>query len=122
MRLCKFVLALGLVALVCSPALAQGRRGGGGMGGFGTSLATLAQNKSVQDELKMDKDQVTKADEALKKLREDLKDDYAKLGFGGRRGGGGGGNNISQEERAAARKKTGEAEEKALKDVLKSDQ
>ena len=48
MRLCKFVLALGLVALVCSPALAQGRRGGGGMGGFGTSLATLAQNNSVR--------------------------------------------------------------------------
>jgi hypothetical protein len=118
MRLGKVLLALGIVALVCSPALAQRGRGRGGFGG-GTSLAILVQNKSVQDELKMDKDPVTKAEETVKKVREDLKDDYAKLG-GGRRGGGGA--NVSEEERAAARKKTGEAEEKALKDVLKSDQ
>jgi hypothetical protein len=56
----------------------------------------------------------------MTKLREDLKDDYAKLGGGrGRRGGGGGGGaDVSQEERAAARKKVNEAEDKALKGVL----
>jgi hypothetical protein len=118
------VLALAIVALVCAPALAQQRRGGGGFGfGQGASLGTLAANESVQKELKMDADQVKKSDEALKKLRDDLKDDYAKLGGGGRRGGGGGGgNNVTPEERTAARKKTGEAEEKALTDVLKPDQ
>jgi Spy/CpxP family protein refolding chaperone len=114
MRLCKVLLALGIVALVCAPALAQGRRGGGGQGG---GFGMLVANKSVQDELKIDKDQATKAEDALKKVREELKDDYAKLG--GRRGGG---NNVSDEERTAARKKTSEAEEKALGDVLKPDQ
>jgi hypothetical protein len=129
MRLIKVVLALGIVALVCTPALAQGRRGGGGGGaGNNMSLATLVANKSVQDELKLDADAVKKTEEAMKKVREDLKDDYAKLGggAGGRRGGGGGGggggNNATPEERTAARKKTGEAEDKALTDVLKSDQ
>ena len=119
MRLCKVVLALGVAALVCSPALAQGRRGGGGFGPGGGGLGMLVQNKSVQEELKLDKDVVTKAEDALKKVREDLKDDYAKLG-GGRRGGGG--TNVTPEERAAARKKVSEAEDKALTDVLKSDQ
>ncbi|HZT79304.1 MAG TPA: hypothetical protein VFA26_03730 [Gemmataceae bacterium] len=119
MRLGKVVLALGVAALMCAPALAQqGRRGGGGFGG-GASLSMLVQNKSVQDELKLDKDQVTKAEEAIKKVQEDLKDDYAKL-RGGRRGGGG--TNVSDEERTAARKKVSAAEEKALADTLKPDQ
>jgi hypothetical protein len=126
MRLSKVVLALGVAALVCAPALAQQPQGRGrGMGGFGApGLGMLVQNKSVQDELKLEKDVVTKAQESLTKVREDLKDDYAKLGGGGRRGGGGGGGgaNVSPEERAAARKKTTAAENKALADVLKPDQ
>jgi hypothetical protein len=111
--------ALGLVALLAAPAWAQQR--GGGRGGFGQamSLARLAQNKSVQEELKVNEDQAKKVSEAMTKLREDLKDDYAKVGGGrGRRGGGGGGADVSQEERAAARKKVNEAEEKAIKGVL----
>jgi len=119
MRIGRLVVALGIVVLVTTPALAQrGGRGGGGQGtqGFGQ----LAQNKSVQDEVKITEDQTKKVTEALTKLREDLKDDYAKLGGrGGRRGGGGGGGgNVSPEERTAAIKKTGEAEEKAIKGIL----
>ena len=119
MRIGKLVLALGVVVLVATPALAQrGGRGGGGFGALG--VAQLAQNKSVQEELKVSEDQGKKIKEALDKLREDLKDDYAKLGGGGRRGGGGGGGGggASQEERAAARKKTGEAETKAVNAIL----
>src|SRR5439155_11942589 len=98
MRIGRLVLALGVVALLTTPALAQRGRGMGGRGG-GADLGTLAQNKSVQEELKVNEDQTKKITEALTKLREDLKDDYAKLG-GGRRGGGGGGggNNATQEE------------------------
>ncbi len=118
MRALRLAVALGLVALLAAPALAQQR---GGRGGFGQtmSLGRLAQNKSVQEELKVNEDQSKKMSEAMTKLREDLKDDYAKLGGGrGRRGGGGGGADVSQEERVAARKKVNEAEEKALKGVL----
>ncbi len=110
MRLCKVFLALGVVALISTPALAQ-RGGGGGRGG--ANLATLAQNKSVQEELKVKDDQATKIKDAMAKVNEDLKDDVAKL-----RGGRGGGNNVTPEERAAARKKVNEAQEKALKGVL----
>jgi Spy/CpxP family protein refolding chaperone len=116
MRLGRLLLAVGVVALLTTPALAQRGRGGAGRGG--NSIGQLAQNKSVQEELKVNEDQAKKVKEALDKVREDLKDDYAKIGRGGRRGGGGGGNNASPEERTAARKKTGEAEEKAVKGVL----
>jgi hypothetical protein len=101
-------LVFGALVLLSSPALAQR---GMGRGGFGP--AQLVQNKSVQEELKIDADQAKKVKETLDKVREDLKDEYAKFGRG---------SDASQEERAAARKKTGEAETKALKDVLKDDQ
>jgi hypothetical protein len=113
MRLCKVFLALGVVALMCAPAIAQqpGGRGRGGRGGA-ASLATLVVNKSVQEELKIDKDGATKVDDALKKVNDDLKDDVAKMRD----------QNASQEERAAARKKVGEAQDKALKGVLTDQQ
>ena len=76
MRLCKFVLAVGVIALISTPVMAQGRgRGGFGRGGIGT----LAINKSVQEELKVKDDAKTKIDDAVKKVREDNKDDLAKL-------------------------------------------
>jgi hypothetical protein len=119
MRLCKVFLTLGVAALLCAPAFAQqpGGRGRGGFGG-GANLATLAQNKSVQEELKINEDGAKKVKEALDKVNEDLKDDVAKL----RGGRGGGGNNVTPEERAAARKKVNEAQEKALKGVLTDQQ
>jgi uncharacterized protein YbcI len=125
MRLCKVLLALGVLSLLSVPALAQQPGGGRGRGGFGgPTLATLAQNKSVQDELKVSTDDATKLKDALAKVNEDLKDDIAKLGGGrgGRGGGGGGGNNVTPEERTAARKKVNEAQLKAIKSVLNDKQ
>jgi Spy/CpxP family protein refolding chaperone len=110
MRLCKMILALGVAALMCAPALAQQGRGRGGFGGGG--IGTLAQNKSVQEELKLDKDAVTKVEDALKKVNEDLKDDVAKLRD----------RNTSREDRQAINKKVNEAQEKALKGVLSDKQ
>jgi hypothetical protein len=102
--LCKAGLALGLVAFVVSPAMAQRGGGGGGFGGAG-----LLQNKSVQEELKMDKDQVDKVTAALTKVREDHKDDLAKLRD----------QNTSREDRAAVMKTVNEANQKALAGILK---
>lgn len=110
MRLGTLVLALGAVALLSGPALAQRQPGGRGQGG---GLTQLVQNKSVQDELKIDKDQAAKVKEALDKVREDLKDEYTKVG---RR------STASDDEKAAARKKIEEAGTKAITGTLKDDQ
>jgi hypothetical protein len=101
------VVAVGLAALLARPAAAQ-FRGGGGFGGAGQ----LVGQKAVQDELKLDKDQIDKADAAIKKVREDHKDDLAKARD----------QNTSMEERAEIMKKVADDTEKALKDVLKPDQ
>src|SRR5581483_10614907 len=98
MRIGKVVLALGVAVLVATPALAQ-RRGGGGFGQGAQTVGTLVTNTSVKEELKVSEDQQKKIKEAIDKLHEDLKDDYAKVGRGGRRGGGGGGANVTPEER-----------------------
>jgi len=108
-KLCAFGLVLGVAALVASPALAQPGRGGfGGGGGLGTFL----QNKSVQEEVKIDKDQATKIEEAMKKMREDYKDDYAKL-FN---------RDTKQEERAEIGKKLSEETLKVANGILKPEQ
>src|SRR3954465_6004994 len=60
--LSRTCVALGLVALLSGPALAQQGRGGGrGMGGGGHGL--LLGNPSVQQELKLDAAQIEKAKE-----------------------------------------------------------
>jgi hypothetical protein len=77
--LSKVVLTLCALALVAGPAAAQrpqggGGRGGGfgGFGGFGPGgqqgiggLLQLLQNKSVQQELKLDEDEVAKIPDAV---------------------------------------------------------
>jgi len=63
------LVAFGLVALLASPALAQGGRGGGMFGGGG-GISTLIGNESVQKELKLDDKQVEKAKEIGQKNRE----------------------------------------------------
>ncbi len=67
--LSKTIVALGLVALMAGPALAQQGRGGGrGFGGGGIGM--LLGNASVQQELKLDATQIEKAKALNTKLRE----------------------------------------------------
>ena len=108
MRWCKVALAIGVIALLASPALAQRR----GFGGFGRGPDQLLRVEKVQKDLGLDKDQVTKATEALTKVNEDMRDERQKL-FSP---------DTSQEERAEIRKKITEAQNKAIKDVLNEKQ
>src|SRR5271165_5673796 len=70
--LSKTIVALGLVALMAGPALAQQGRGGRGGRGFGGGggIGMLLSNASVQQELKLDATQIEKAKELSTKLRE----------------------------------------------------
>ena len=70
--LSKTIVALGLVALMAGPALAQQGRGGGGGRGFGGGgIGMLLSNASVQQELKLDATQIEKAKEvAVRSPRE----------------------------------------------------
>jgi Spy/CpxP family protein refolding chaperone len=74
----RTVFGLSLVALVASPAFAQGGRGFGGMGGGG-SYAMLVGNESVQKELKLDDQQIGKGKELADKAREDMQGIREKL-------------------------------------------
>jgi hypothetical protein len=67
--LSKSIVALGLVALMTVPVMAQQGRGGG-RGGFGGGIAMLLSNASVQQELKLDATQVDKAKDLATKIRE----------------------------------------------------
>ena len=68
----RTLLGLGLVALLASPAAAQGR-GGRMMGG---NLAFLITNQSVQQELKLDDKQVDKAKDLAEKSREEMQEKF----------------------------------------------
>jgi Spy/CpxP family protein refolding chaperone len=109
MRLVKLALLLAVCLLVVGPAVAQPPGGGRG----GNILGMLADNKQLQDELKLTADQIEKIKAAMEKVRADLKDDFAKLGRD---------SGASREERMEAGKKVREATEKALADILKPDQ
>jgi hypothetical protein len=67
----KTIVALGLVALMAGPALAQvGKGAGGGRGFGGGGIGALLSNKSVQEELKLDATQVEKATKVANAARE----------------------------------------------------
>src|SRR5271157_5189002 len=69
--LSKTIVALGLVALMAGPALAQQGRGFGGRGFGGRgNIGMLLSNASVQQELKLEPSQIEKAKELSTKLRE----------------------------------------------------
>src|SRR5947209_8532952 len=74
--LCKVVLVAGMVALLAHATPAQ-QRGFGGGGMFGGGM--LLGNKSVQEELKMTKEQTDKAQETLQKVMEKRKEAFAKI-------------------------------------------
>src|SRR5262245_60360007 len=67
------------IAAAQQPPGGFGGGGGFGRGGFGGLSATLAFNRQLQEELKMDKEQVEKLTEAMTKVREDLGDIFAKM-------------------------------------------
>jgi len=108
----RSMVALGLVALLASPALAQGQGRGFGMGGFG--LGGLIGNGSVQKELKLDEKQVEKATEYAATARAKGAENRSKLeGLEG------------EERRTKQAELTKEANEAALKafgDFLKPEQ
>jgi hypothetical protein len=113
----KVVVVLGVAVLLAVPALSQqrqqGQQGRGG-GGFGGGLAGLIENVGVQQELKLDNEQVEKAKAAVDKVREKHRADRAKL------------QDLSQEERReksrAINQAVSEETMKALEDVLKPEQ
>src|SRR5262245_5156518 len=121
MRLWKFVLLFAAGLLVAGQALAQPQPaqppgGFGGFGGFGGGFggagmsAMLATNRQLQDELKMDEEQLGKLRDALAKMREEMGDFFAKV------------REASPEERTDIIKKMGESTTKAIHSVLKPEQ
>jgi Spy/CpxP family protein refolding chaperone len=112
-QLLKVCAVLALAALVAAPASAQQRQPGRGFGGGG-GLEQLLANKSVQEEVKIDKDQATKIEEAIKKFREDNKDDYDKASFRNQ--------DTKPEEKAEIRKKLNEKFTTLAKDLVKPEQ
>ncbi len=71
------VMVFALSAILTPDAAAQGRRGGGMMGGRG--LGSLLSNEGVQKELKLDSDQTTKANELAAKAREKMQESFQSL-------------------------------------------
>ena len=69
----KLVLTLGALALLASPAWAQGR------GGFGGGAAGFLMAPNVQKDLKLTDEQVRKVQETLREIRERHQADYAAL-------------------------------------------
>jgi Spy/CpxP family protein refolding chaperone len=66
-NLCKVSLSLAAVALLAAPALAQRP------GTYGFGPGNLLNNKGVQEELKLTKEQKEKIDEANKKIQEKMR-------------------------------------------------
>lgn len=124
MRFAKYALVLTAGLLLVGAAAAQQQRQqprpgqpGGGFGGFGGGFGggltfMLGQSKELQEELKLSKEQVEEVTAALTKVREEMRDETAKLRD----------RNISQGEREEITKKVAEANNKALSSVLKPDQ
>jgi Spy/CpxP family protein refolding chaperone len=118
----RFASALLGAALIAGSALAQppggggGRQGGfggfGGMGmlGGGGLTLMLGQNKQLQDELRLDKAQIEKINDAMSKARDSMRDEFAKLA------------DASREERAEIVKKMMETNTKAVESALKPEQ
>ena len=78
MRGCfKAALAFGMVAILSAPAMAQGRGGFGGMGQGG--VGNLVGRAEVQKELKMDTEQVEKANALSADFREKMTDLRSQL-------------------------------------------
>jgi len=110
------LLGLALVGWADAQQGGGGGRGGGmGRGGRGNLVAQLSTNESLQKELKLDKDTIQKITDAVTKVREDMRDETAKL-FGPNA------QQLTREERAAIQKKINDAYDKAVSTILSADQ
>jgi hypothetical protein len=103
---CKAALLLGIAALLAGPAAGAKYQYHGRGGGF------LLLNKSVQQELKMDKGQVDKVIVALHKVRDGHKADFARLRD----------RNLPPEQRAALAGKVAHASRQGVKGILRPEQ
>jgi hypothetical protein len=106
------MVGLGVVALLASPALAQGQGRGFGRGGM--TLAGLLGNASVQKELKLDDQQIEKGKELAEKTRAESREKMQGL------------QDLSQEERRTKmqeiQKEINESTLKAVGTFLKAEQ
>src|SRR5262249_54020887 len=100
-----------LATMLAAPAWAQRQkgegkgRGGRGMG-MGRGIGMLLQNQGVQEELKMDQEQIAKATEVAKKVQTKHQGDFSQL------------ENLSPTERREKMKQIGrEVNEEILKDL-----
>jgi Spy/CpxP family protein refolding chaperone len=119
MRVGKLALVVAAGLLLAGVVVSQppggpgGPPGSFGFGGFGGGLAgMIGQSRQLQDELKVDRDQADKLNEALAKVREDLRDEMGKLRD----------RTLPQEKREEILKKVSEANTKAVASVLKPEQ
>ena len=114
MRFVQSVVVLAAGLLVAGPALAQPPGGGGGgFGGLGGGLAnSIARSKPLQDELKVEADQLEKLAAALTKAREESRELTQKL-FA---------RDTSMEERTEIGRKIQEINNKAVAEALKPEQ
>jgi Spy/CpxP family protein refolding chaperone len=103
-RLGPIPLALAVLALASSPALAQQRGQFGG--GFFVSPLMLLGQESVQKELKLTDDQVKKVQELTEKQRDAFRDFQ----------------NLDQDERRKKMQEIGQANQKAIGGILKEGQ
>ena len=115
---------LGAIAglLAAGPMWAQQPPRGGGTGagafpgGFGRSatnmILMISSSKQLQDELKMDQDQIEKVSTAITKVRDELSDEMAKMRNP----------DTTPEERTAFAKKLNETRTKAVHALLKPEQ
>ncbi|HEX3152649.1 MAG TPA: hypothetical protein VHR66_31545 [Gemmataceae bacterium] len=121
MRFIRFSFALAAALMIAGVSQAQqppqgGRgQGGGAFGGFGGGgglASSISRVKALQDELKVDADQLEKLTAALTKAREDSRELSTKL-FN---------RDTSAEERTEITKKVQEISNKAVASVLKPEQ
>ncbi len=71
----KLVLTFGALALLASPAWAQGQ----GRGGFGGGAAGFLMAPNVQKDLKLTDEQIKKVQETLREIRESHQSEYSAL-------------------------------------------
>jgi Spy/CpxP family protein refolding chaperone len=105
-RLFQFGVVVAVAAVMCGATQAQQRQRPGGPGGFGGGILMYLGQKSVQEELKMTEDQVNKLKELTAKQRES----FQQL------------RDLNQEERRTKMQEIAKANDKAIGEILKSEQ